>query len=59
MLADDLENPVFSALVYNWVSWFAPCIWLSKGLESLLMNGAVKVKWLFPFLRVFLFKSRR
>ncbi|NWS88572.1 AP2A factor, partial [Toxostoma redivivum] len=43
---DDLENPSqsFSALVYNWVSWFAPCIWLSRGLESLLVNGAVKVK---------------
>lgn len=61
MLADDLENPsrFFSALVNNWVSWLAPWIWLKGGFESLLVNGAVKVKSLFSLLRVFLFKSRR
>lgn len=61
MLADDLENPSrsFSALTNNWISWSAPCMWLSGGLESLLLNAAVKMKSLFPLLRVFLFKSRR
>lgn len=46
MLADDLENPsrYFSALTNNSVSGFAPCIGLSSGVESLLVNWAVKEK---------------
>lgn len=61
MLADDLENASrsFSSLANNWVSWSAPRLWLSGGLQSLWVNGAVEVKSLFLLLRVFLFKTRR
>lgn len=50
MLADDLENPSrsFSALANNWVSWFAPCISLSGGLESLLVNWSCECEIVVP-----------